>query len=364
MDQNSWRRVMPLAASGITPPVRVGGKRREKTDGFWCTILRIRSKTGKRKAFSTCSSHLTVVFIFYGSFIFIYLVPTSSKVYNLDKLFTIIFAFINPSLNPLIYSLRNQDLMEALASTILRIRNKTGKRKAFSTCTSHLTVVFIFYGSLIFIYLVPSSSDMFNLNKMFTVISALINPLLNPLIYSLRNKDLMEALMRFIFRTILRIRSKTVKMKTFSTCTSNLTVVFIFYGSLIFIYLVPTSSDMISLNKLFTVISALINPLLNPLIYSLRNKDLMETLLRIRNKTGKRKAFSTCTSHLTVVFIFYGFVFTWFPLLEICPVYTNCLQSCVPLFNPLLNPLIYSLRNNDLMEALMRSFYQLIQVCF
>ncbi|CAI9541564.1 unnamed protein product [Staurois parvus] len=83
-----------------------------------------------------------------------------------------------------------------ILSTILRIQSKTGKRKAFSTCTSHLTVVFIFYGSLIFIYLVPSSSNMVSLNKLFTVISALINPLLNPLIYSLRNKDLMEALRR------------------------------------------------------------------------------------------------------------------------------------------------------------------------
>ncbi|XP_073447393.1 olfactory receptor 1J2-like [Aquarana catesbeiana] len=80
--------------------------------------------------------------------------------------------------------------------TILRIHSKTGKRKAFSTCSSHLTVVFIFYGSLIFIYLVPNSSNMVNLNKLFTVISALINPLLNPLIYSLRNKDLIEALIR------------------------------------------------------------------------------------------------------------------------------------------------------------------------
>ncbi|XP_073447390.1 olfactory receptor 1G1-like [Aquarana catesbeiana] len=83
--------------------------------------------------------------------------------------------------------------------TILRIRSKTGKKKAFSTCTSHLTVVSIFYGSLIFIYLIPSSSNMFNLNKLFTVISALINPLLNPLIYSLRNKDLVEALMRSFY---------------------------------------------------------------------------------------------------------------------------------------------------------------------
>ncbi|XP_073447398.1 olfactory receptor 2A12-like [Aquarana catesbeiana] len=83
-------------------------------------------------------------------------------------------------------------------STILRIRTKKGKMKAFSTCSSHLTVVSILFGSLIFIYFVPSSSDMYNSNKLFSVISALINPLLNPLIYSLRNKDLMEALMRFL----------------------------------------------------------------------------------------------------------------------------------------------------------------------
>ncbi|PIO25043.1 hypothetical protein AB205_0113940 [Aquarana catesbeiana] len=80
--------------------------------------------------------------------------------------------------------------------TILRIRSKTGKMKAFSTCSSHITVVVIFYGCFIFIYLVPTSSDMFNLNKLFSIVSSLINPLLNPLIYSLRNKDLMEALMR------------------------------------------------------------------------------------------------------------------------------------------------------------------------
>ncbi|XP_073447504.1 olfactory receptor 1J2-like [Aquarana catesbeiana] len=79
--------------------------------------------------------------------------------------------------------------------TIIRIRYNTGKGKAFSTCTSHITVVFIFYGSLIFIHLVPTS-DMFSVNKLFIVTSALINPLLNPLIYSLRNKDLIEALMR------------------------------------------------------------------------------------------------------------------------------------------------------------------------
>ncbi|XP_073447493.1 olfactory receptor 1J21-like [Aquarana catesbeiana] len=83
-----------------------------------------------------------------------------------------------------------------IISTILHIRGKTGKLKAFSTCTSHLLVVFIYYGSIIFIYFVPTSTNMFGINKLFSVISALINPLLNPLIYSLRNNDLKAAFRR------------------------------------------------------------------------------------------------------------------------------------------------------------------------
>ncbi|XP_077323693.1 olfactory receptor 1M1-like [Lithobates pipiens] len=85
-----------------------------------------------------------------------------------------------------------------IISTILHIPGKTGKMKAFSTCTSHLLVVFIFYGSVICIYLVPTSKNMFGINKLFSVITALINPLLNPLIYSLRNNDLKAAFRRTI----------------------------------------------------------------------------------------------------------------------------------------------------------------------
>ncbi|KAG9467755.1 hypothetical protein GDO78_014372 [Eleutherodactylus coqui] len=81
-------------------------------------------------------------------------------------------------------------------STILKIRSNHGKLKAFSTCTSHLTVVFIFYGSIIFIYFVPTTSNLFIVNKVVSVTYALINPLLNPLIYSIRNKDLKEAVKR------------------------------------------------------------------------------------------------------------------------------------------------------------------------
>ncbi|XP_063794931.1 olfactory receptor 1G1-like [Pseudophryne corroboree] len=81
-----------------------------------------------------------------------------------------------------------------ILNTVLRIQTNSGRFKAFSTCTSHLTVVFIFYGSIIFIYFVPSTSKLFSINRVVSVTYALINPLLNALIYSIRNKDLKTAL--------------------------------------------------------------------------------------------------------------------------------------------------------------------------
>ncbi|OCT85728.1 hypothetical protein XELAEV_18023899mg [Xenopus laevis] len=84
-----------------------------------------------------------------------------------------------------------------IISTVLKINNSDGKHKAFSTCTSHITVVSIFYGSIILIYFVPTTSYLFVLNSLLSVIYSVINPFLNPLIYSLRNKDLISALKKF-----------------------------------------------------------------------------------------------------------------------------------------------------------------------
>ncbi|KAG8552901.1 hypothetical protein GDO81_003144 [Engystomops pustulosus] len=65
---------------------------------------------------------------------------------------------------------------------VLRIGTSDGKSKAFSTCTSHLTVVLIFYISVFFIYLVPNASNLRALNQVVTIMYTLITPLLNPLI--------------------------------------------------------------------------------------------------------------------------------------------------------------------------------------
>nr|XP_028595175.1 olfactory receptor 5V1-like [Podarcis muralis] len=78
------------------------------------TILRMRSAEGRRKAFSTCGSHLTVVFLFYGTTIATYVRPTSSYSPKQDRIVSMLYGIVTPMLNPMIYSLRNKDVKRAL----------------------------------------------------------------------------------------------------------------------------------------------------------------------------------------------------------------------------------------------------------
>nr|XP_026237401.1 olfactory receptor 8K3-like [Urocitellus parryii] len=87
---------------------------------------------------------------------------------------------------------------------ILRMKSAEGRRKAFSTCGSHLTVVMVFYGTLIFMYVQPKSRHSFISVKMVSIFYTLVIPMLNPLIYSLRNKDVKYALQR-IWKKICHI---------------------------------------------------------------------------------------------------------------------------------------------------------------
>ncbi|XP_015361574.1 olfactory receptor 8K5 [Marmota marmota marmota] len=79
---------------------------------------------------------------------------------------------------------------------IFRMHSAEGRKKAFSTCGSHLTVVVVFYGSLFFMYLQPKSSHSFETDKIASVFYTLVIPMLNPLIYSLRNKEVKNAFHR------------------------------------------------------------------------------------------------------------------------------------------------------------------------
>lgn len=78
--------------------------------------------------------------------------------------------------------------------TILRIPSDSGRSKAFSTCSSHLIVVTIFYGTLIIVYIMPKTKGLRDLNKVFSVCYTILTPMINPFIYSLRNTEFKEAL--------------------------------------------------------------------------------------------------------------------------------------------------------------------------
>ncbi|XP_012884141.1 PREDICTED: olfactory receptor 502-like [Dipodomys ordii] len=82
--------------------------------------------------------------------------------------------------------------------TILKMRSTEGRHKAFSTCTSHLTAVTLFYGTITFIYVMPKSSYSTDQNKVVSVFYMVMIPMLNPLIYSLRNNEIKGALKRVL----------------------------------------------------------------------------------------------------------------------------------------------------------------------
>ncbi|EDM17942.1 olfactory receptor 262 (predicted), partial [Rattus norvegicus] len=86
--------------------------------------------------------------------------------------------------------------------TILRMASTEGRHKAFSTCTSHLTAVTLFYGMITFIYVMPKSRYSTDQNKVVSVFYMVVIPMLNPLIYSLRNNDIKDALKRHLCKKI------------------------------------------------------------------------------------------------------------------------------------------------------------------
>uniref|UniRef100_A0A8C0QK45 Olfactory receptor n=1 Tax=Chelonoidis abingdonii TaxID=106734 RepID=A0A8C0QK45_CHEAB len=90
-----------------------------------------------------------------------------------------------------------------IISTILRIPSTTGRRKAFSTCSSHLIMVTMYYGTLFIVYMLPDTDTHQDLNKVFSLFYTVLTPLANPLIYSLRNRDVKETLGKVIRKCMM-----------------------------------------------------------------------------------------------------------------------------------------------------------------
>nr|DBA18412.1 TPA: hypothetical protein GDO54_016656 [Pyxicephalus adspersus] len=80
-----------------------------------------------------------------------------------------------------------------ILTTIVKIKSSTGRSKAFSSCSSHFTILMLFYGPSLSSYLIPQSENSQKVNKMLSLMYTALVPMLNPLVYSLRNKDVLKA---------------------------------------------------------------------------------------------------------------------------------------------------------------------------
>ncbi|XP_020945255.1 olfactory receptor 10J1-like [Sus scrofa] len=89
-----------------------------------------------------------------------------------------------------------------IISTILKIASAEGRKKAFATCASHLTVVIVHYGCASIAYLKPKSENTMDQDQLISVTYTVITPLLNPVVYTLRNKEVKDALLRVIGRKL------------------------------------------------------------------------------------------------------------------------------------------------------------------
>ncbi|XP_027702529.1 olfactory receptor 10AG1-like [Vombatus ursinus] len=87
-----------------------------------------------------------------------------------------------------------------ITSIILKLPSTTARYKAFSTCSSHVMVVGLFFGSMIITYLQPKSSDSAKNEKIFSLFYTILTPMFNPLIYTLRNKDVIAALKKLLLK--------------------------------------------------------------------------------------------------------------------------------------------------------------------
>ncbi|EHB08256.1 Olfactory receptor 5T2 [Heterocephalus glaber] len=267
------------------------------------------------------------VSMYHGTILFMYVRPSSSYALEHDMVVSIFYTIIIPMLNPVIYSLRNKDVKRAMKKVFRKTVCKAQRCFAVTFGTTECFVLaamaydpyVAIYNPLlysvsmtprIYVLLITASYlggilhatvDMggtFSLSfcgpniiqHIFCDIPALFaiscsdthrNQLL--LFYIAGSVKVFTVLVvlvsyGFILSAILRTRSAEGKRKVFSTCGSHLTAVSICHGTLIFMYVRPSSSYTLEHDMMVSICYTILIPLLNPIIYSLRNKDVKQAM--------------------------------------------------------------------------------------
>ncbi|XP_063158279.1 olfactory receptor 11A1-like [Candoia aspera] len=109
-----------------------------------------------------------------------------------------------------------------IITAILRIPSTTGRQKAFATCSSHLIVVTIFYGTLMIVYILPDIGTLRDVKKVFSIPYTILTPMVNPLVYTFRNKEVKESLKKVLSNFTDFSEKKICHILVVSECSSKL----------------------------------------------------------------------------------------------------------------------------------------------
>ncbi|KAM5248376.1 LOW QUALITY PROTEIN: uncharacterized protein ACOB6Z_010534 [Ctenodactylus gundi] len=215
-------------------------------------ILRIHSAEGRKKAFSTCASHMVAVTVFYGTLLFMYLQPRANHSLDTDKMASVFYTLVVPMLNPVIYSLRNKDVKDAL------------KKFLDKPCQSFTLNLFI----ITEVYIMSAMA--------YDRHVAICNPLLYGVVMSTKLCHALVAIpyLYSVFLTLLAVDELCQgQAEGLLHLRSHLTVISMFYGTLFFTYVQPKSSHSFAMDKMASAFYTLVIPMLDPVIYSLRNRE-------------------------------------------------------------------------------------------
>ncbi|CAH2272579.1 olfactory receptor, partial [Pelobates cultripes] len=397
---------------------------------IFLAIHRISSTIGRQKAFSTCSSHLAVVCMYYGTFIAIYIFPSRESSSGINKIVSLMYTVVTPLLNPVIYSLRNQEIktlqppraplrapcdprhctQQHIDEFLLLGFQLERRSKIILFSTLLLVYIMTLMGNLLIIILVSTTQYLrspmyFFLSQLSSCDIILTTSIIPNLLYiTLKNgisMSVSQCIAQFNFFSsssvtecfLLTVMSYDryvavckplhyVTIMNFPFCLSLVVLSWILGYLLTLIFSILLSNltfcnsnyidhffcDLVPLVQLScsdtTVLQTVLIVIVVPQTVS-ETVFIIATYVcifvavqRISSKTRREKAFSTCSSHLSVVCTYYGTLFAIyvFPSGKYSFGMNKIVSLMYTVVTPLLNPVIYSLRNQEIKTAILRFF--------
>ncbi|KAL6084921.1 hypothetical protein STEG23_007227, partial [Scotinomys teguina] len=280
------------------------------------SILRIHSTEGRSKAFSTCSSHISAVAIFFGSAAFMYLQPSSVSSMEQGKVSSVFYTTVVPMLNPLIYSLRNKDVKLAVkkilnsnlsfidlcySSVIIpkMLVNFVSEKNSTSVpeCMTQL-FLFSFFGI----------DDSYMLTVMaYDRYVAICNPLLYNVTMSHTVCVLLSTAVYAMGAFGATVHTSYISSRSF--CGTN--VIHHYFCDILPLLNIACSRDYTK--EFWMMLLVGFNVFASVFAIFISYAFILASILRIRSAEGRSKAFSTCSSHLAAVGVFYGsIIFMYF----------------------------------------------------